>query len=163
MAQQIQTETRNKNTATRDPDVFGELRDQVDRLFDNFTGRGSRYFPSLFKDFAGPATNIDVKDNDTHITVEAEVPGMKEDDVTVTLRDGVLTLKGEKKHEHTEEKDNYYMSERSFGSFERNISLPDTIDEDKVDAIVKDGVLTVTLAKKPEAVKPAKQIPIKQK
>lgn len=82
--------------------------------------------------------------------------------VSVTLANGVLTIKGEKKHERLEKKENYYLAERSFGSFERSLSLPDTIDDSKVEARFDKGVLTVTAAKKPEAVKAERKIEIKK-
>jgi HSP20 family protein len=83
--------------------------------------------------------------------VEAELPGVDEKDVSVTLANGVLTIKGEKKQETEEKGENYYRSERSFGSFERSIPLPDTIDDAKAEAKFDKGVLRVTAAKKPEA------------
>ena len=75
---------------------------------------------------------------------------------------GVLTIKGEKKSEHEEKQANYYMSERSFGSFERSVRLPDTIDDSKIEARFDKGVLKVVAAKKAEAVKAEKKIEIKK-
>ena len=75
----------------------------------------------------------------------------------------MLTIKGEKKHEKEEKGENYYLAERSFGSFERSIRLPDTVDESKIEAKFDKGVLKVTAAKKPEAVKAERKIEIKKK
>jgi HSP20 family protein len=162
MAQQVSNPSKAPAPAAparRAGDVFSELRQEVDRLFDNFTSNGWRNLPSLFS--AGDSMpSVDVRENETHVTVEADIPGMEEKDVSVTLRNGVLSIKGEKKTEREEKKDDYYLCERSSGSFERSIQLPDTIDEDKVDAVVDKGVLKVTLAKKPEAVRKARTIPI---
>ena len=78
------------------------------------------------------------------------------------LQDGVLTMRGEKKSERKDERENYHLVERSYGSFQRSIRLPETIDEDKVEARFDKGVLTVTLPKRPEMVKAEKKIAIKQ-
>jgi HSP20 family protein len=109
--------------------------------------------------------NLDVHENATAITIEADLPGVDEKDVSVVLANGVLTIKGEKKHEREEKKENYYLSERSFGSFgsfERSVRLPDTIDDTKVEARFDKGVLKVTAAKRPEAVKAEKKIEVKK-
>ena len=102
--------------------------------------------------------SIDVRETDTDLVVEAELPGMDEKDVSVTLSNGVLTLNGEKKSEREEKKD--HLMERSYGSFQRSFRLGDTIDPDKVTAAFDKGALKVTLAKRPEAVKTKKPIPI---
>ena len=104
--------------------------------------------------------SIDVRETDTDLVVEAELPGMDEKDVSVTLSNDVLTLKGEKKSEREEKKEDYHVMERSYGSFQRSFRLGDTIDPDKVTAAFDKGVLKVTLAKRPEAVKTEKPIPI---
>ena len=86
--------------------------------------------------------NIDVIDKKDELKLSAELPGMDEKDIDVQVSDGMLTLSGEKKHE-TEEGDkdgDYYMSERSFGSFKRTVRLPDGIDQDKIDAHFKNGL-----------------------
>jgi HSP20 family protein len=106
--------------------------------------------------------SLDVHENDKSITVDADLPGVDEKDLSVTLANGVLTIKGEKKHEREEKKENYYLCERSFGSFERSVRLPETIDENKIEARFEKGVLKVTAAKKPEAVKAEKKIEIKK-
>jgi HSP20 family protein len=90
------------------------------------------------------------------LLVEAELPGVE--DVSVTLANGVLTIKGEKE----EKGENYYRSERSFGTFERSIRLPDSVDDTKVEEKFDKGVLKVTAAKKPEAVKAERKIEIKK-
>jgi HSP20 family protein len=92
--------------------------------------------------------------------VEAELPGIDEKDVSLSLQAGVLTIRGEKKHEHEEEKENYRMMERRYGSFQRSLRLPDTLDEDKVEASFNNGVLKVSLPKRPEAMGKQRTIPI---
>jgi HSP20 family protein len=105
---------------------------------------------------------LDVRESADAIVVEAELPGVDEKDVTVTLANGILTIKGEKKHEKEEKAGSYHLTERSFGSFERSIRLPDTVDDAKVEARFDKGVLKVTAAKKPEAVKAERKIEIKK-
>lgn len=142
-------------------DVFDAMRQEMDRLFDRFDlGR----WPSLTgggaqNGFMSPS--IDVKDTGKEIVIEAELPGVTDKDIAVTFADGVLTIKGEKKSQREEKKDDYYMSERSFGSFERSLALPEGIDDGAIEARFDKGVLHVTVPKKPEAVKQQKTIEIK--
>jgi HSP20 family protein len=103
-----------------------------------------------------------VREDASSITIEAELPGVEEKDVSVTLANGVLTIKGEKKLEKEEKNDSYHMTERSFGSFQRSLRLPDTVDDAKVEAHFDKGVLKVTAAKKPEAVKAERKIEIRK-
>ncbi len=147
--------------ASRPRDVFGALRDEMDRVFERFD-RGWPGLPTLFSRSAELMPSFDVRDDGKSITVEAELPGVEEKDVKVTLTGGVLTIKGEKKQEHEEKKENYYLSERSYGSFERSLRLPDTIDDSKVEARFDKGVLKVVAQKRPEAVKTERTIEIKK-
>jgi HSP20 family protein len=103
-----------------------------------------------------------VRENTNTITVEAELPGVDEKDVSVTVANGMLTIKGEKKQQKEEKTENYYLAERSYGAFERSLRLPDSIDDTKVEAKFDKGVLKVTAAKKPEAVKAERKIEIKK-
>ena len=104
---------------------------------------------------------LDVKENEKEIVVKADLPGMDEKDINLTIHNGVLSLRGEKKSEHTDQRDNYHVMERSYGSFQRSIRLPETIDEDKAEARFDKGVLTITLPKRPEMVGAQKKIEIK--
>jgi HSP20 family protein len=147
----------------RPRDFLSAMRDEMDRVFGRFerdwplptlfgrNGRGTMMVPDL-----------DVREDGNSITVEAELPGVEEKDVTVTLANGVLTIKGEKKQEKEEKTENYHLTERSFGSFQRSLRLPDTVDDAKVEAKFDKGVLKVTAAKKPEAVKAERRIEIKK-
>jgi HSP20 family protein len=105
---------------------------------------------------------LDVRENTNSIVIEAELPGVDEKDVSVTVANGLLTIKGEKKDQHEEKDETHYFSERSFGAFQRSLRLPDTIDETKVSADFDKGVLRITAAKKPEAVKTEHKIEIKK-
>jgi HSP20 family protein len=106
--------------------------------------------------------HMDVRETDKEIVVEAELPGIDEKNVSLALQDGVLTIRGEKKHEHDEEKENYRIMERRYGSFQRSLRLPDTLDEDKVEASFNNGVLRVSLPKRLEAIGKQRTIPIKK-
>jgi len=102
--------------------------------------------------------NVDIVENADGFEIHAELPGVKQDEVKITLHDNVLTLSGEKKQEITEDKDNVLRIERSYGRFERSFSLPTTVKSDAVHAVYEDGVLKITLPKA-EAAK-ARQIQI---
>jgi HSP20 family protein len=135
----------------------------MDRLFDSFLG-GVPSLTSLRQGFSGAQVmtpTLDVKENEKEIVVKADLPGMDEKDINLTIHNGVLSLRGEKKSEHTDERENYHVMERSYGSFQRSIRLPDTIDEDKAEARFDKGVLTITLPKRPETVSAQKKIEIK--
>ena len=104
---------------------------------------------------------VDVAESDRAYKVHAELPGIDEKNVEVKVTDGVLTIKGEKQEEKEEKKKDYYLSERSFGSFQRAFQIPNGVDLDKIEANFKKGVLTVTLPKSTEAQKAEKKITVK--
>jgi HSP20 family protein len=104
---------------------------------------------------------VDVTETEKGYKVVAELPGMDEKNIEVKIANGMLTIKGEKQEDKEEEKQDYYVRERSFGSFERTLPVPDGVDLDKVDASFKNGVLTVALPKTAEAQKAEKKITIK--
>ncbi|MGD8370711.1 MAG: Hsp20/alpha crystallin family protein [Syntrophobacterales bacterium] len=93
---------------------------------------------------------FDVSETDAEIIVKAELPGMDVKDIDITLTDGLLTIKGERKMEKEDKKENYHRIERQFGSFSRSLNLGVTVKGDAIDASYKDGVLTVTLPKAEE-------------
>lgn len=164
MANQDITRAKDTAPASRATDPFEVMRDEMNRLFDRF----DRGWPGLQQLFArgGEDTmrvGLDVRDEGKSIVIEAELPGVDEKDVKVTFSNGILSVSGEKKQEREEKKDNYYLSERSFGSFSRAIRLPDTVDDAKIEAHFEKGVLKITAAKKPEAVKAERQIEIKSR
>jgi HSP20 family protein len=94
---------------------------------------------------------VDVTETKDTITVKAELPGVEQKDITVTLDDGVLTIKGEKEEKKEEKDTRYHRVERSYGAFARVMRLPAGVDGGKTAASFKDGVLTITLPKAPEA------------
>jgi len=134
----------------------------VNRLFDDvFRGFDLMPFRSdRFSDRAIGWPNIEVSENDKEVRVTAEVPGLEEKDIEVELADGTLVIKGEKKTE-IEEKDRLF-SERYYGRFERRIPV-EQVDEDKVSAAFKNGVLTITMPKVPQAQSKVKRIAVNGK
>jgi len=140
---------------------FGIRRD-MNRLFDDFFRgldvapliaageRLSRFVPSL-----------DVRENDKKVNINVELPGMDEKDVEVLLTDNSLTLKGEKKEDKEDKGKDYYHMERSYGSFQRVIPLPEGIDAKKAEAKFKKGILSITLAKTEQTKAKAQKIEIK--
>ena len=135
------------------------LREEMNTLFDNFfRGFELEPFRSHFEAFS---PNINVKESEKDISVTAELPGMDDKDIDISLTRESLTIKGEKKEDREEKGKNYYRMERSFGSFSRSIPLPAEIDVDKVKAEFKKGVLTVRLPKTPKAIKETKKISVK--
>ncbi len=104
---------------------------------------------------------IDITEHENEYVVGAEVPGMNEDDIQISLKDNVLTLRGEKKFEKEEEGENRYYRERHYGTFQRLIRLDSDVDSDSVNAEYDHGVLTITLPKTKETM--AKQIPVNAK
>jgi HSP20 family protein len=146
----------------RDP--FHSFRYEMDRLFDDFfapaAGEG--------RNFAAPAQaaalvrpSIDVDETDQAYRVSAELPGLTEKDVELNLRDNTLTISGEKRTEREEEKGGRRYAERSFGRFERAIPFPVEIDAEHVDAIFRNGVLTVTLPKNAKAQDKTRRIEVR--
>ena len=155
--------SNRKDLAPRYSDPFSSLRAEVDSLFDSFMG-GLPAFSGMFGASGGRGftlnPHVDVRETDKEIVVEAELPGIEEKDISLDLKDGVLTIRGEKKHEHDQEKENYRMMERRYGSFQRSLRLPDTVDQDKVEASFDNGVLKIKVPKRPEAIGKQHTIPI---
>ncbi len=139
-------------------DLFGMQR-EINRLFDRFFHGGVEDDGSLFPSIWTPA--VDIKENDNEYVVKCELPGVSKDDVKITLESNILTIRGEKKQEKDVKDDNFHCVERSYGSFQRLFTLPTTVENDKIDAVYQDGVLTIILPKAEEA-KP-KQIEVKVK
>jgi HSP20 family protein len=124
------------------------LQAEMNRLFDGFFGnagsteRTRRWLPAM-----------DLVETKDHLVLRADLPGLSEDDVSIEIKDGVLTVSGEREAERTEEEEGYYRFERAFGTFSRSLTLPDGIDPDGVAAEFDRGVLEVRIPK-PEERKP---------
>ena len=133
------------------------LRDRMDRLFDEFTGRGWPGEESLSTGVWNPA--VDVYETKDSIVLKADLPDVKQEDVDISIQGSTLTLRGERKHEKEIKEKDCYRMERSYGAFSRSFTLPGTVDPDKIEANFSGGVLSITLPKKEES-KP-KQIKVK--
>jgi len=167
----VKTEGRSTAATPFSWRPFENLRREIDRLFEDFGGGFWRSpFPRPFFDIApfgrgetswASTPAVDVIETDKAYEVTAELPGMDEKNIEVKFADGVLTINGEKQEEKEEKKKDYYLRERSFGSFQRAFQVPDGVDTDKIEASFKKGLLTVTLPKTVEAQKVAKKIEVK--
>lgn len=148
------------------------LRREMDRLFDDFFagfpfGSSSRRWLATdpWRRFQGlleatyPA--VEVAEDETSYRITAELPGMEEKDVELSLAGDVLTLKGEKRQEREEKEGSTVVSERRYGSFRRSFPLPEDADPERIEASFKNGVLTVTVPRKPEAQSSRRRIEIK--
>jgi HSP20 family protein len=127
--------------------------------------RMQRYFedfPSFGFEFGGNfSPRIDISEDEKNVLVEAELPGIKKDDLKITIHDNILTIKGEKKKETEKKEKNYYRSERCYGTFQRSFTLPVMVDSNKVDAKFDNGTLTLKIEKlQPTPVK-VKEIELK--
>ena len=141
------------------------LQRRMNRMFDDFFGDFDGFSLSPLRAPArgadGFMPRMDIAETDKDITISAELAGMDEKDVEITVHDDVLTIKGEKKTEHEEKEGQRFLTERSYGSFSRSIALPAEVDQEKIDASFKKGILKVKLPKTPVAVSQAKKIDIK--
>ena len=145
-------------------------RDRGEHPMDTFQREFNRLFDDFFRAPAlagggdgalATLPRVDVSESERGYEITAELPGIEEKDVELMLADNVLTIRGEKKAEREQKDTNYYLSERAYGSFRRAIPLPTEIDEDKVEARFKNGVLTVLLPKSPAAQARARRIEVK--
>jgi HSP20 family protein len=133
------------------------FRSEIDRLFEDFltTGRGLATTQGQAKGSAFWAPAVDVSEDGQNFVVHAELPGIKQEDIDIELENNVLTLKGQRKFERKDEKENYHFVERSYGSFYRSFTLPRNVDPNGIQANFGDGVLTISIPKAEEA-KPRK-------
>jgi len=131
-------------------DVFS---DRFDRFFDD------TFFPATWFNEGSGLSNwkpvVDIYDHEEKIVIKAELPGVDKKDIHVDVKDGVLTLSGERSYENEVKEDKYHRKERAFGKFHRSFTLPDGLDPDKIEADYKDGILKIDIPK-PEEKKPKK-------
>jgi len=126
---------------------MSSLRNEIDRLFD-------LSMPTLTRDaglFSGWAPALDLFQDKDNVFVKVELPGMKKEEIHISLHDGLLTITGERKREEKTEEGETFRSETYYGKFHRSVTLPTMVDANKVKATYKDGILTVTLPKAEEA------------
>mgnify|MGYP006299490397 CR=1 FL=1 len=146
-----------RRRSTYDPmSEFNRLQDEINRLFNYDYSNG---MSGLFDRHISPAIDVVEKSND--IVVYCDLPGVSKEDVDISLANNVLTIKGEKRSEEKKDESKSYRNETWAGSFQSTISLPEVVNPDKVNASMKDGVLTITLAKQED--KKPKQIEVKVK
>lgn len=125
---------------------FDTMMRRMNDVFDDVQRGGIRFEVGDF------SPRVDISDDVNALTINAELPGISKDDVKITVNeDNVLTIRGEKKREEKTEDKNYMRVERSYGSFTRSFALPDTVDSENVSASFKDGVLTISMAKREPA------------
>jgi HSP20 family protein len=149
---------------------FEMLRREVDRMFDDFAMNPFRWplrrpvfdiepFWQPESWVAAPPINLVERDNAFELT--ADLPGLDEKDIELKLANGVLTISGQKEEEKEDKSKDFHMRERRFGSFQRSLRVPETVDADKIEAHFKKGVLTVSLPKTPAALKATKKIEVR--
>ena len=160
-----------KTVPAKASDAWHSFRDEMNRLFDRFSGGFEmpalrRLFdaePSSTDEtsFSFPTPAVDVTEDEKAYKITAELPGLAEKDISVAVSGDILTIKGEKSYEKEEKNKDRHVSERAYGSFQRSFTVPDGVDRDKIAADLSKGVLTITLPKTAEAQKPEKKIEVK--
>ena len=140
----------------RDGGFLRPFRQEMEDLFERFLGEPYEEGGVTMRTW-GP--RVDVEESDKEILVKADLPGVDPKNIKISLTGGALILKGEKKEEHDEKRKNYHRLERFVGRFYRELPLPSSADPEKISASSANGVITVTIVKKPEA--QAKKIPVK--
>ncbi len=134
------------------PELHRRMNDLFEDFFTDF--ERSALGPVLGRGWShglADLPRVNVEETDTELVVTADLPGLEEKDVQVSVDDDLLTIRGERKQEHEEKRKDYHLMERSYGSFHRTLPLPASVDREKIKAALKKGVLTVTLPKRPEA------------
>jgi HSP20 family protein len=134
--------------------MMRRMRDDINRLFWQFG------MPTPVMEPMRPSLAVDMWETESDVKVRADLPGVDPKDLDVTLLDDTLTIKGQVKHEEEVEEEGYYSSERRYGSFQRQILIPTPVQEDKIRAVYKRGVLDITLPKQEEAKAKAKRVQI---
>ncbi|MFW5800310.1 MAG: Hsp20/alpha crystallin family protein [Spirochaetota bacterium] len=123
------------------------FRNRMNDLFEDFFEDWDLPLESDSLQSASYTPRLDITEDDNNIYVNAELPGVKEKDIDVELKDNMLTISGEKKEETEEKEKKYHRVERSYGYFQRSVNLSSKVDEDKIKASYKDGILSITLPK----------------
>lgn len=136
------------------------LQLDVDRAFENFWRMVPFPFPTLDRLQPRDSVRVDVGDGGKEITVTAELPGMNEADIDVSINDGLLTIRGVKKSDREAEKNGVLIRERTYGAMERTVPLPDGIDPKAAKATFRNGVLTLVIPKSPEMQADTQRIPV---
>jgi HSP20 family protein len=139
---------------------LARFRNEMDNLFERFFGEG--WGPGMLESLParlGCGPRIDLAETENEITVRAELPGVEPNEVNAEVMGNTLMIRGEKKQHKEEKRESYFYVERQYGTFNRRVELPSTVDPHKVNATYKNGVLTITMAKRPDS--KAKRITVK--
>lgn len=148
---------RKNEVEPRTGDVWG-LQSDINRLFESFMSPFERTeVPSAV------SPKLDIAELKDKYEIKAELPGMEEKDINLSVDDGLLTISGEKKTETEDKNKGYYLKECSYGTFSRSVRLPDNVADDKIAAKFVNGVLTIDMPKKAEAVAKSRKIAISGK
>ena len=129
-------------------DMMG-VRDEMNRVFNEFFGRGATDEGAWFAGAWSPP--VDIYETDQALVMKAELPGFSKDDISIELKDNTLFIKGERKRQDEVSESNYHRTERVYGAFQRSFQLPITVEHDKIQASYKDGILELHLPKTPAA------------
>jgi HSP20 family protein len=121
------------------------VRDEMNRMFNEVFGRGGNEEGALFAGAWSPP--VDVYETDDALVMKAELPGLSKDEIGIELKDNTLVIRGERKRQDEVKEDNYHRMERVYGAFQRSFLLPTTVDQEKVKASYKDGILELRLPK----------------
>ena len=160
---------RQVETSAQDWEPIRSLRHQIDRLFADFDWpdlhlgwpRRAAVLPQPWPDFGAAIPPVDLVERNGGYELQAELPGLTENQIEVKLANGILTIKGEKSSERVEDQDDYHLRERSFGSFQRSFRVPANVDADKIEAMFDKGVLKVSLPKSAAAIQEERKIGVK--
>ncbi|MGV0817241.1 Hsp20/alpha crystallin family protein [Martelella sp. AMO21009] len=165
----VSKSSETSDAAKQNVPAVQQLRSEIDRLFDDFglfdwsfpftRSRRSRMLRR--EDNWNYVPAVDIAETEKAFKLTAELPGMDAGDIDIKLSNGSIIVRGEKEASSETKDENYFFSERQYGSFRRTFTLPEGIDRDKIEADFAKGVLTVTLPKLPEAIKSEKNIKVK--
>ena len=142
----------SKNLPTKRDEIsqpFLKLQHEMNQMFDNFFDN-FRLSP-FRKENLETFPRVDIKETNKEVDVSAELPGLEAKDIDISISDNILTLSGEKSKEAENKGEGYYRMERIYGSFHRSVMLPTEVESDNVKAVFKNGILRITIPKKPEA------------
>lgn len=161
--------SREIGAAVQDWEPIRALRHQIDRLFADFDWpdlrlgwpRRAAVLPQSWPEFGVAIPPVDLLERNGGYELQAELPGLAQDQIEVKLANGIVTIKGEKSSERVEDEDDYHLRERSFGSFQRSFRVPANVDPDKIEARFDKGVLTISLPKSAAAIKEERKIDVK--
>lgn len=138
---------------------LSSIQDRMNQIFEDALARSRGREEGLRTGMWTPA--VDIYENSDFVVVKAELPGVEKDRISVEVKDGILSLRGERKFEKEVKEESYHRIERSYGSFQRSFSLPVSVDQDQVTARFEDGILEVKLPKKEKAKPKQIQVDVK--